>query len=585
MKTTSNKKYIAALLILLVGVLVGWLISPSPGSSSNATDQHLHADEDQVWTCSMHPQIRSNEAGQCPICGMDLIPVQQNVGQESNPYVHTMSPEAVALANIQTEIVIMSQPNQQLTLSGKIAVNEQSLAVIPSNYAGRIDRLFVDVTGQAVQAGQRIATIYSPELITAQQELLEVAKTKDSNLALYNAARQKLLNWKLSKSQIDNIEERGQVKSQFDVLANESGVVLSKLVLEGDYVSRGQALFEVAKLSTVWVMLDAYETDFSLINKGSTITFTVPSIPGKTFTAVVDFIDPVLDPQTRTAAVRAVVPNRDMNLKPEMFVNATIASTPGSQQEALLIPKTAVLWTGKRSIAYVKLPDTAMPSFEMREITLGANTGDHYIIESGLEPGEEVVKNGAFAIDAASQLNGGYSMMNRPASVEVEVPPALQKQLNAMTEIYFQLKNELVESDAQKAISEADKLAGHLARLELDALPEDAKASGKAEAEKMKQAIEAIRKSKDIEMQRASFITLSDGMINLLKKYQFSDSKLFVDFCPMANNDKGAYWLSEIEEIRNPYFGDAMLSCGEIKEVVRPASPAIRSAPAQQHVH
>jgi membrane fusion protein, copper/silver efflux system len=375
----------------------------------------------------MHPQIRQNEPGKCPLCGMDLIPLagQSNQG-EQNLFIHTMSAEAIALANVQTSKVSYTTPEYEVYLTGKIVPNEKKLAVITANYSGRIEKLFVDFTGQTLSKGEKMASIYSPELVTAQKELIEAAKNKQINPSLYNAVREKLSLWKINEKQIDAIETRGEIITEFDVYAQISGIVMSRNISTGDYVNRGSVLFEIADLSSVWVMLDAYEQDLSVVRTGGKVDFTVASLPGREFTSTVTFIDPLINPQTRTASVRMEVNNPGMQLKPEMFVKGKIKSKfsaqTGLKGKSLLISKTSVLWTGTRSVVYVKVPGSEFPSFEMREIILGPRAGDFYVVENGLQEGEEIVINGVFAIDAAAQLSGNYSMMNRPVSKRISVP-------------------------------------------------------------------------------------------------------------------------------------------------------------------
>lgn len=398
---------------LVVGVFLGvWLW----GSEAPVHDHEGVANEATIWICSMHPQIRQNEPGQCPICGMDLIPVKEKVtsNETHNPFVYRMSADAVALANIQTSPVTYQNPQMQVSLTGKIAVNEKRLGVITAHYAGRIENLFVNYTGQEVKKGDKLATVYSPELITAQKELLEAAKNKTTNAVLYEAVREKLRLWKITETQINLIEETGKIVTAFDIYADVSGVVLNRNVTKGGHVSRGSALFQIADLREVWVLLDAYEEDLPWIKIGSQVNFTVASLPGKVFSSRVAFIDPVINPQTRTASIRAVADNADLALKLDLFVNAQVKSSVS--KPALLIPKSAVLWTGKRSVVYVDVSSEDAVAFEMREVVLGPIADDLYVVDAGVMAGEKVVAQGGFAIDAAAQLSGNYSMMNRPVS-------------------------------------------------------------------------------------------------------------------------------------------------------------------------
>ena len=278
--------------------------------------------------------------------------------------------------------------------------------------SGRIEKLFVTFTGESVRRGQPIATIYSPELLNAQQELIEATKMKDLQPALLQAVREKLRLWKLTDEQIARIEQSGEVSPLINVTATTSGVVMAKKVNQGDYVNTGTVLFDVANLSQVWAIFDAYESDLPFLKVGDRLEYTLQSLPGKTFTGRISFINPILDPATRTAKVRVETANPGMELKPEMYANALIDAPLKQYNNEVVIPKSAILWTGKRSIVYVKQPDTETPAFLLREIELGPSLGDAYVVLSGIHDGDEIVTNGTFTIDASAQLAGKRSMMN-----------------------------------------------------------------------------------------------------------------------------------------------------------------------------
>jgi Cu(I)/Ag(I) efflux system membrane fusion protein len=254
--------------------------------------------------------------------------------------------------------------------------------------------------------------VYSPELITAQQELLEVAKTKQLQPELYEAAKEKLRQWKLSESQIATIESSGIVKNNFEVVSNSTGIVTARKVNNGDYVSQGTVLYDIADLSNVWVMFDAYENDLAFINKNDKISFTVQALPGINFTGDIVFIDPVIDPVTRVAKVRVEISNQSGKLKPEMFATGLISANLTEYNDKLVIHSTDVLWTGKRSIVYVKQAGTDEFIFKIREIGIGPMLGNSYVVTDGLNEGEEIVTQGTFSVDAAAQLEGKPSMMN-----------------------------------------------------------------------------------------------------------------------------------------------------------------------------
>lgn len=422
METNKIKKiitnnYIKYGLILLVGLLIGWFIFGGSELSHNHDDEASHTHDEgaeQIWTCSMHPQIKQNKPGKCPICGMDLIPLRTSGSgnEEIDPAAIQMSKEAVALANVQTTVISRQNPVKDVQLYGTIQADERLSQSQTSHVSGRIEKLFINFTGESVRQGQTIATIYSPELLSAQQELLEAAKMQSTQPALVQAAREKLRLWKLTDGQIAAIEKSGNVSALVDIKANTSGIVSNKKVNQGDYINQGSVLFDIANLSQVWAMFDAYEVDLPFLKVGDKIDFTLQAAPGKTFSGRISFIDPILDKTTRTAKVRVETANPNLQLKPEMYANAIIKAPLKQFSDNIVIPKSAVLWTGKRSIVYVKQPNTESPAFMLHEVELGPSLGDSYVVISGLNDGDEIVTNGAFSIDASAQLEGKRSMMN-----------------------------------------------------------------------------------------------------------------------------------------------------------------------------
>ncbi|WP_369415212.1 efflux RND transporter periplasmic adaptor subunit [Belliella calami] len=568
---------------LFFGAVAGWLIRG--GGEEHPNHEHTHIDEDGVeYTCSMHPQIRQNEPGQCPLCGMALTPVSNKKVGESSPFVLEITPEAVALSNVQTTRVKFGKGSGELTLSGKIQINEQRLKSLAANYAGRVDQLYINFTGQEVQKGQKLATLYSPELVNAQKELLETAKIKDKQPALYQASKEKLRLWKISEAQIAAIESSGEVQTQFDVFADVAGVVIARNIAVGDFVSRGSSLFEIVDLSNVWVMLDAYESDLGPIRKGDALSFQVSAYPGKEFKAKVTYIDPVLNPDTRTVGIRAEATNRDFELKPEMFVSANI-STSQAGQSGLVIPKTAILWTGPRSVVYVQVGNKEAPAFEMREIEIGARLGEDYLVLSGIEEGEFVVTNGVFAIDAAAQLSGNYSMMTRPKVKTLDTPEAFRKQLTAFVQSYLDLKDALVKSDMKATLSTIDPAKSNLDKVDMELLDSETHEIWMELLKPLQRSLDKIAESKDLDGQRKHFETVSDNLIEAIEYFGLIGNTIYKQYCPMAFRDNGAYWLSNEIEIRNPYFGEMMLKCGEVKETYLPGKKVASTSDKKPNGH
>ncbi|SDA74900.1 membrane fusion protein, Cu(I)/Ag(I) efflux system [Algoriphagus alkaliphilus] len=580
MKKIFENKFALITLTLVIGVLFGWLIKPSP-SQLETTDGHNHGLESlskQLWTCSMHPQVKLSEPGDCPLCGMDLIPVSTSSGSSSNPMAYEMTPEAVAMAQIHTTKIAGVNASGELFLTGKIQPDEREKASVTAKYPGRIERLFVSFTGEEVKAGQRLATLYSPEMLSAQRELLEAVKSKNDFPELYQAAKEKLKFWKLTESQINAIEQSGKVTEQIDILADQSGVVVQRNVAVGDYVSTGTVLFNVVNLNKLWVLLDAYESDLQFLNLGNEINFSVAGFPGDEFKAKITFIDRLINPNTRAASVRAEITNSGQKLKPEMFVTARIRTNAKSAASGISVPRTAVLWSGKRSVIYVKIPDAEMPTFEMREVTLGPRMGDNYIIEAGLQAGEEIVTNGVFAIDAAAQLSGQFSMMNRPKTKSLEVSQEFRDQITSVADAYFLVKNNLVKdnlSESQKSLSTLDQ---NLGKVNMNLVKGEAHDLWMGMLSGLKDAKTKMANTKDLEEARKHFSMLSFHMLEVTETFGLNKAVVYKDFCPMAFGDQGAYWLSEQKEITNPYFGASMLNCGEVKQTYLKGQPVMNLA-------
>jgi Cu(I)/Ag(I) efflux system membrane fusion protein len=409
MKKKFSNKYVLLSLFTLGGLFLGWLFFHS---SHKVVDkkEHISKNKISIWTCSMHPQIRMEAPGKCPICGMDLIPLVQNDSPVDPAAIH-LTKEAAALANVQTSVVTHQKPIKEVRLYGKVQADERLLQSQVAHFPGRVEKLMVNFTGEGVSMGQPLVQVYSPELVTAQQELLETVKTKESQPEVYEAAKEKLRQWMLTEKQIADIERSGDVKNNFDIVSNTTGIVVARRVNNGDHIAEGTILYDIADLSSVWLMFDAYESDLPFLNKGNTVTFSVQALPGIIFSGKIIFIDPVIDPVTRVSKVRVEIGNKDGKLKPEMFVIGIVDANLKEYSNNFIIPRTAVLWTGKRSIVYVKQSGADEPIFKIREVELGPMLGNSYVIISGLNEGEEIVTQGTFSVDAAAQLEGKPSMM------------------------------------------------------------------------------------------------------------------------------------------------------------------------------
>lgn len=588
---------------LLLGVFLGWLFFGGSSDQPNSMSEHIqetHTDEQGniVYTCSMHPNVRESEPGNCPICGMELIPVDnQSSTEEENPYELTMTPAAMKLAEIQTTRVTRDVAVDNIRMPGKVVVDERRISNVTAHFPGRIKELYVDFTGERVEKGQRLASIYSPQLLTAQRELLETARHKEQNPSLYQATRRKLKLWELPEEEINRIENSGEVMTEIDIVSPAEGYVLNRNISTQDHVMEGTVMYKIANLSKVWVVFNAYESDLATLDIGNEVSFSVDAYPGETFNAEITYIDPVLDPQSRTANVRAEAHNEDRRLKPQMLAEGIISSRISDGQGQLLIPKSAVLWTGERSVVYVKKPDTERPTFEFREVVLGQRVGDRYVVKSGVSEGEQVVTNGNFKIDSAAQLSGKASMMNRkpdgrkPAvhdhgSMEMKQPnernstqePGSSKtdttghqhseHLDTLLKEYLKIKNALANDRLEEAkehlLSFRDEVRNST---EMTQHPEHIEKHDRHHAA-MLESVENAANAGSADTFRKAFAGISEHLTKAVQNQGYDEQELYLQYCPMAINGKGATWLSTTKEIRNPYMGQQMPGCGETKSEI-----------------
>jgi Cu(I)/Ag(I) efflux system membrane fusion protein len=594
MNPIDKKTILIAAATLVVGLLAGWLIFGGSGSvkthdRASQTEEKDHA-SNQIWTCSMHPQVRQNEPGDCPICGMDLIPLEDDQNADIDPDAISMSPTAMQLASVSTAIVGKMNPVKLVRLNGKVQADERLVYSQSSHIPGRIEKLMVNFTGEFVNKGQTIAYIYSPELATAQEELFEAQKIAESQPQLFAAAKEKLKNWKLSDKQIEEILTSGKTQDEFLVQADVAGYVTSKMINTGAYVRKGETIYEIADLSKTWLLFDVYESEMSWIKKGDKVDFTIASLPGESFTSNITWLDPVIDPRTRVAKARVEYNNTSGKLKPEMFASGMVEAKLAGKSNSLVVPKTAVMWTGKRSVVYVKINSDQGVNFIMREVTLGSALGDSYMVEGGLTEGEEIAVNGTFSIDAAAQLAGKPSMMSPSSAMDLggsesreepEVKPkaavlktlSVDKQANEALQplyaSYLKWKDALTNDDFAEAQKMATRMKLVLDKINMSLFKGDAHNAWMEYQGSLSNSLEHVQQFSGIEQLRKTFQTVSSTMIDMTNTFKPLAETIYVQRCPMANNNKGADWLSTSKEIKNPYFGSSMLTCGEVTKEIK----------------
>ncbi|MDP0501455.1 MAG: efflux RND transporter periplasmic adaptor subunit [Verrucomicrobiota bacterium JB022] len=603
--------------LLALGLLLGRALAPDAGHSHAPAGHSEDAAGAKIWTCSMHPQIRQPEPGDCPICGMDLIPLVEDSEHEAGPRAMQMSESALGLAEVQTQPVERRFPTAKVRLVGTLEYDETQVRSLTARFPARIERLYVNYTGVEVAKGEHLAEVYSPELLTAQRELLTASRV-DPQGPLARASREKLRLWDLLPEQIDAILADGEASDHIELRAPISGVVGSRNVNEGSYVQTGQSLFTIVDLGHLWLQLNAYESDLPALRYGQEVQFTVQAYPGETFTGTISFIEPVLDRKTRTVPVRVNVPNEDGRLKPGMFARGVVearlaadgrAFSPdlagkwispmhpeivkdgpgqcdicgmdlvpaeslgfvdtGDREAPLVVPSSAVLQTGTRAVVYVRLPDTERPTFEGREIVLGPKAGNDFIVNEGLQEGDQVVTQGAFKIDSALQIQAKPSMMNpkgdapapghnhgqaaQPTRPHTHDAAGLSLDAASAQQLlpgYLKLQQALANDDlkaAQASLRSLMQVTGHTGA------PADL-----VHAMLGAESLDALRKP--------HFDTLSAALITALQAQpEAAGETLYVMHCPMVYGDHGADWLQASDQLRNPYFGAMMLKCGEVK--------------------
>jgi len=428
---------VVTLVLGAVGVLwnKGWFRDDGGGHTKLE-----HAVE--LWTCSMHPFIVRDKPGTCPICGMELIRKTSGGADEkgnvpSIPTV-TVSPTQRVMANVRVEAVRRDRLVRTISAVGTIQYDQSRQAKVTAWVAGRIDELPVDRVGAVVTKDRPLALVYSPELYSTQQEYLLALKSREklksspveavarSGEELVAAARKRLELFGVTQGQIERLEREGKPNILLPIHTPLSGVVVEKLVQRGEYVSVGTPLFAIADLSHVWAEIELFEDEIPHVTVGAPVTITAAALPGRRLSGRVTYLNPFVDPKTRTVRARVELPNPGLVLRPEMFVQATI-SIP--LPPTLVVPLTAVVDTGSRTVVWVEGENGL---FEPRNVTTGERSGDRVQILSGLSPGEKVAVSGAYLIDSESQLSGtrgheGHGSGGKDGGRPASPPPPARK--------------------------------------------------------------------------------------------------------------------------------------------------------------
>lgn len=630
--------------VALAAFILGAVAASMAQRKPTGTNEQIGVTAQADWyTCSMHPQISLKDPkAKCPICFMDLIPV--SAGPQLGPRQVGFSHEAAKLAEIRTTPVERRFVDHDVRLVGKVVYDETRVKTITAWVNGRLERLYADYTGIAVKAGDHMVRLYSPEILVAEQELQSAwraaREAKEQNVrsapterfianqaeAILEATRKKLQLLGVQPEQIKQIETAAAPMDTIEILAPIGGIVIQKQASQGMYVNTGTPIYTIVDLSRVWVTVEAYESDLAWIRYGQTVTFETRSLPGEMFSGRIAFIDPVLNPQTRTVRLRVNVENPDFKLKPEMFVRAVVRSrlsrdgevvepelagkwiSPmhpevvkdgpgncdvcgmplvraetlgyagrGEEKPPLVIPATAPLITGTRAVVYLQIPGEATPLFEGRTIRLGPRAGEHYIIREGdLKEGDLIVTQGNFKIDSALQIMAKESMMSQEggpltAAPVAQVPAGFVAALAPLYDAYLAYQTALAadKTDAHRAAAEALRKA--VASVDAAQLPASRSADWKRFTGELLAQADRLSEAETVAVQREVFAVISEQMLALAADFGHAGREpLHRAHCPMAFDNRGADWLQRGTEIANPYFGSEMLRCGKVTRAYAP---------------
>lgn len=612
-----------SLFMLGVAQRTEWLTADGFSSGEGGTAKNASSSGPTRYICPMMCTPPSTEPGRCPVCAMELVPATG--GDTGDGISVTIESAARRLVGIQTATSKTEHLNRTIRTIGSIDFDESRLSTISAYIDGRLDKMFANYAGVMVNQGDDLALIYSPDLYSAQAEYVASLESKAasrfsiSDAGLQEMAREKLSELGMTEQQILTLRESGKPMSRIRLKSPLSGTVIEKAAVDGDYVKMGQKIYRIADLSSVWLMLDLFPDDASLVRFGQQVEAEIQSLPGEVFTGRVAFIDPVVNQQTRTVRVRVEIMNFDGRLRPGDYATArlsvpaipsdyvydaslankfispmhpqVIRDEPGmcplcqmplvatsqygyspeplEDQRVITVPRDAVLLAGDQGVVYV---ETEPGRFEIRRVTIGPMNDSDAVIAEGLAAGEVVATGGNFLIDSQMQLAGNPSLMDPqkaptyapgplplPDSRPILLAGSAAEQFDRAYNAYFEIQVAMAADVAPPPVA-LNSMVDGLARLEMMSDVPDQAQRRFARARRA-----AVRMAGPLETAREAFRTVSHAMLQAatVARGPKSARELTHYYCPMVPGG-GGDWMQPGGELANPYWGEQMLRCGEV---------------------
>jgi membrane fusion protein, copper/silver efflux system len=520
------------------------------GATGFAADSHGAAAHGPVYQCPMHPWIKQDKPGKCTICGMDLV-AAQTAGAPAPEGVVALAPSIISTIGVETSVVSQQPLLRTVRVNGAIDDDDTRHRLLTAWAEGRVEKLYVNVVGTQVKAGQPLFEFYSPELQAAQRELVQLARAGNLAASAMPAARERLRKMGLTEGQLDELLKTGEPLLVTTVLAPDGGTVVEKSVYEGQWLKTGDKLFAIADFSRMWFLFDAYEQDIPWLRVGQKVEITTRAVPGEIIEAPIEFIDPNFNEMTRTTKVRVVLANPHLNTtsgQGHLLFHRVLAEARVLVESpaVLAAPRSAILDVGRGPVAYV---DLGGGNYTQRQVRLGRR-GDALVeVLAGLAEGEKVVTSGALLIDAQAQLateanRGGGQLA--PAKAPL---PAAGPKGDAAPATAPMAALATAAIDASRALA-ADDYASY--KQLFPAIVAAAQAFP---------TLPKLEAGDGLKAARRSFEPWSTAVADLLKPHK-AELGVKIFQCPMAPVLGQGRWVQRSQPLKNPFFGSAMANCG-----------------------